>query len=688
MLALSLFSTLHLGVAMVVAFMAVIHIGMWFALRSEQANLWVGLSFAGFALLDAALAGSSIASGGELGPVSLWLVATIPTALLLPYVLLRTVWSVLALPLGRVRQWISWGVVVLVLPEAVNVVRLIATDHPAAASWEASRYDFLWAAVPYQLALATVGGVWLIEAARCLSSMPTIAKLALVANVPAVCITGREVMMFLGVIEGPTWIGLTGLPLAVFASGALVARHVKMVRDAAQPQTVDERYRRVYQLGRGGMGEVWLGVRHGAGGFRRFVVLKRIRLDGESSEAMARFVAEARVAARLHHPNIVAVHDFGRFADGTGETGWFIVMEYLAGASLYDILHRAYEEQVAIPPEVIVGLGEAILRGLDCAHGHGVLHRDISPDNVIVTFDGAVKLLDFGIAKDTRAAGPALTGAGDIPGGSAFMTVPGGVAGKRRYLAPERLIGQEAVVESDLYSLALVLLELFGVDVPETGADMAGTLEPLRDAGLRAPAGLEPLLGRALASHPKQRFRSAAAMGAELRAVAMGLPSVDLGTWVRALCPKRYEVARRLAELDKPKAEAVEAVFREVAAPTVEVSPARPGERPEAEDDDVEAAAAAAEMEQGGTPRRSRRGTDPGLAERIADRLIAVGPKVDIPVAPSAPRPVRTEPDDRDGGPPARPARSATAELAPDAPPSRVPTATAMPRRARTVPDR
>ena len=378
MLALSLFSTLHLGVAMVVAFMAVIHIGMWFALRSEQANLWVGLSFAGFALLNASLAGSSVASGGELGPISLWLVATIPTALLLPYVLVRTVWSVLDLPMGRIRRAVSFAAIALVLPEVVNVIRLLATDHPAATSWESSRYGFPWAAIPYQIALAGVGAVWIVEAWRCLSSMPTIAKLALIAVAPAVCITGREVLMFAGLIDGPTWIGMTGLPLSVFASGALVARHVKMVRDAAQPQGVDERYRRVYQLGRGGMGEVWLGVRHGAGGFRRFVVLKRIRLDGESSEAMARFVAEARVAARLHHPNIVAVHDFGRFGDGTGDSGWFIVMEYLAGASLYDVLHRAYEEQVAIPPEVIVSIGENILRGLDCAHGHGVLHRDIS----------------------------------------------------------------------------------------------------------------------------------------------------------------------------------------------------------------------------------------------------------------------------------------------------------------------
>ena len=320
-----------------------------------------------------------------------------------------------------------------------------------------------------------------------------------------------------------------------------------------------------------------------------------------------------------------------------------------------------------------------------------------------MTFDGAVKLLDFGIAKDTRAEGPALTGAGDIPGGSGFMTVPGGVAGKRRYLAPERLIGQDAVVESDLYSMALVLLELFGVDVPDTGADMAGTHEPLREAGLRAPAGLEPLLARALSSHPKQRFRNAAAMGAELRAVAMGLPSVDLGAWVRELCPKRYEVARRLAELDKPKADAVEAVFRDVAAPTVEVSPARPerlgrdagGEEPDTSPDGSAAAEEGTAgalpglpTAPGGVPRRSKRGTDPGLAERIADRLVAVGPKVEIPVAPSAPARTDVEGPRRPGFPAGPKPPAKTAELPADAPPSRVPTATAMPKRARTVPDR
>lgn len=622
MLALSLFSTLHMGLAMVAAFMGLIHIGMWMALRTERANLWVGLSFGGFALVDASLAGSSMAAGGELGSPRWWLLVTIPTALVVPYLLLRTVWSVLDLPVGKVRKAIAWSLIVLVLPEAINVLRLVITDHPSAASWESSRYDFPWAAIPYQLALVGVGIVWITEAYRCLSSVPTIAKLALAAVLPALVVNVREALVFVGALDGPTWVGFIGLPLAMFASAALVARHVKMVRDAAQPVTVDERYRRVYQLGRGGMGEVWLGVRHGAGGFRRFVVLKRIRLDGQSDEAMARFVAEARVAARLHHPNIVAVHDFGRF-DAGGDSGWFIVMEYLAGASLYDILHAAYEEQVAVPPEVIVAVGVLTLRGLECAHSHGVLHRDISPDNVIVTFDGAVKLLDFGIAKDTRSTGPFMTGAGDAPG-IGFMTVPGGVAGKRRYLAPERLIGDEAVAESDLYSLALVMLELFGVDIPDTGADLAGSAEPLRNAGLRAPAGLEPWLAKALAGSTGQRFRSATSMLAELRAVALGLPAVDLGMWVRQLCPKRYEVARRLGDLDKPQADAVEAVFRDVASPTVQVSPARPGERP-------------------------------GVAEQLVDRLVAVGPKVEIPItgaapraattAPDAPKPVRTIPD-------------------------------------------
>ncbi|MBL4685518.1 MAG: serine/threonine protein kinase [Nannocystaceae bacterium] len=382
---------------------------------------------------------------------------------------------------------------------------------------------------------------------------------------------------------------------------------------------MDQRYRRVFQLGRGGMGEVWLGVRHGAGGFRRFVVLKRIRLDGQSDEAMARFVAEARVAARLHHPNIVAVYDFGRFDAGGDASGWFIVMEYLAGASLYDVLRRAYQEQVAVPPEVILAVGIGVLRGLECAHGHGVLHRDVSPDNVIITFEGAVKLLDFGIAKDTHAAEQAPSDGDPFPVGG-FMTVPGGVAGKRRYLAPERVVGDSASAESDLYSLALVMLELFGCQLPDTGADVAGTPTPLSDAGLGPPEGLDDVLSRALSSHPKRRFRSAGAMAAALRRVAVTLPAVELGPWVRELCPSRYEIARRLGKLETPDADAVEAVFRDIALPTVEVSPPQPGARP-------------------------------GAVEALVDRLVAVGPKIDVPPEPAVqtprtqvqpPKPTRT----------------------------------------------
>lgn len=563
LLALTPYSTLHVSIATVAGVLAILHLVLWVALRHERAHAWVSASLAGFAVFDLGLAGSSVAARGELGAAAPWLLLTVPTALLLPLALLRTVWSVLDLPVVGPRRALAWMVLFLVLPGAVHLLWLVLSADPSAVSWEATRYRSGWPALPYLAALWILGFTWLVEALRVRKTHGFVAWAALAAAVPALGLVVREALVVGGVLEGPTGIGLAGLPLALFASATMVGRYVSAVREASTTEEADARYQRLFRLGRGGMGEVWLGMRRGEGGFRRFLVLKRIRTDVGGEDLMARFWAEARVAARLHHPNVVAVHDFGRV-----EGGWFIVMEYLAGASLYDLLCRAYDEQVALPPEVIVRVAEKVCRGLECAHTHGVLHRDVSPDNVIVTFDGEVKVLDFGIAKESHRrdeveGDPSLRAAT-----SSHETAAGGIAGKRRYLAPERLVGEPAVIESDIFSVAVVMLELFGVDIPAEGASLAGAPAPMSDAGLSAPGGIEAVLRRALSPHPKQRPRSAGAFADELAAVAAELPPIDLGGFVRRMFAERYAASRKLEALPDPTPEDVTALLLDVSPPT------------------------------------------------------------------------------------------------------------------------
>jgi serine/threonine-protein kinase len=570
LLALTPFSILHLSLAAMAVVLGLLHLAMWLGLRHEGAHKWVALSLAGYAAFDLTLAGSSASADDSLGPIWIWLAAAVPIALLLPLWLLRACWAVLDLPVNRPRRLVLVLAVLLMLPEATHGVWRLASGE--AVSWEQIRYGSAFVAIPYLAATSLVGLVWIVEGWRCRRTMGFTAWAAMSIAIPGACLVVREGLKFAGVVGGATGVGLTALPLVLFASASMVGRYIKAVREAATSSEADARYLRLHQLGKGGMGEVWLGMRRSEGGFQRWVVLKRIRVDVAAEELLARFWAEARVAARLHHPNVVSVHDFGKF-DG----GWFIVMEYLAGPSVFDLLLHAYDAQQAIPPEVIVAVGEQTCRGLDCAHVHGVLHRDVSPDNVLVTFDGVVKVVDFGIAKEADRREAEQPGSTDA---SVAHTVPGGIAGKRRYIAPERLAGDPAVPESDVYSVALMLLEMFGVPLPACGADLAGAPAPLTDAGLHAPAGIEAVLCRALAPHPKQRYRSALEMADELREVSRELEPVDLGAYMRGCFSARFAASKKLSDLDAPTADEVGRLMTDLAPPVEITETSRPASVP------------------------------------------------------------------------------------------------------------
>ena len=205
------------------------------------------------------------------------------------------------------------------------------------------------------------------------------------------------------------------------------------------------RYQVLGRLATGGMAEVWLARSVGIAGFEKLVVLKTILPELASNpQFVAMFVNEARLAAMLSHPNCVQIFDLGQEGDCL-----YIAMEYLEGFSLARVLKRAKEKRVSIGEPLIARIIMDAASGLDYAHRlkdregrHvGPVHRDVSPDNLLVGFSGQVKVVDFGIAK---AATPALL---------ATVTAAGMVKGKHGYIAPEYLLGLPLDGRADVFAL-------------------------------------------------------------------------------------------------------------------------------------------------------------------------------------------------------------------------------------------
>ncbi|MEO7836471.1 MAG: serine/threonine-protein kinase [Acidimicrobiales bacterium] len=268
------------------------------------------------------------------------------------------------------------------------------------------------------------------------------------------------------------------------------------------------RYRLGALLGRGGMAEVY--EAHDEL-LDRPVAVKMLRPDmAANPEVRSRFEIEARSAARLHHPNVVSVFD-------TGEDGGdpYLVMELLPGESLAD---RVGKEGVA--PEWLCRVAGDVLAALGAAHDAGLVHRDVKPANVLLTAAGQAKVADFGIAKSIEAVGGDLTSTGMLLGTPA-------------YLAPERIDGEPATPQSDLYSLGVVLYEaLAGVKpfVGNTPMAMASAIVTLPAPSLDVVRpGLEPRLvaavERAMAKDAADRPATAAEMAADL-----GLTASEDGT--------------------------------------------------------------------------------------------------------------------------------------------------------------
>lgn len=309
----------------------------------------------------------------------------------------------------------------------------------------------------------------------------------------------------------------------------------------------------VKALGRGGMGEVFLARRrdHPADGN---LVLKRLRPElAETPEFKKRLLFEAQVASRIVHPNLVRFLEFGR----VGQCD-YLVMEHVAGFSLKRLLDHAFEHDQPPPMEVALSVVEGILEGLSAMHRavdesgaeRPILHRDVTPANVIVTHDGRPVLIDFGIAKDVL--GPAITQMGKVIG-----TV--------RYMAPEHRRGEFIEPSADVFSVSMILFELLTARHP--WPPMFGMRELLRtvfdppevDEVVRAriPEAVLPIVLRGLECDAKRRFPDAPAMLAALReAGALGAPpEAALRAWLASAAIEADEALAGLVvdtQLDAP----------------------------------------------------------------------------------------------------------------------------------------
>ncbi|MGW4492496.1 Stk1 family PASTA domain-containing Ser/Thr kinase [Streptomyces sp. NPDC004376] len=279
-----------------------------------------------------------------------------------------------------------------------------------------------------------------------------------------------------------------------------------------EPRRLGGRYELGHVLGRGGMAEVYLAHDTRLG---RTVAVKTLRADlARDPSFQARFRREAQSAASLNHPAIVAVYDTGEdYIDGVSIP--YIVMEYVDGSTLRELLHSGRK----LLPERSMEMTIGILQGLEYAHRNGIVHRDIKPANVMLTRNGQVKVMDFGIARAMGDAG--MT-----------MTQTAAVIGTAQYLSPEQAKGEQVDARSDLYSTGCLLYELLTVRPPFVGdSPVAVAYQHVREEP-QPPSVFDPeitpemdaIVLKALVKDPNYRYQSADEMRQDIEACLDGQP--------------------------------------------------------------------------------------------------------------------------------------------------------------------
>jgi eukaryotic-like serine/threonine-protein kinase len=306
------------------------------------------------------------------------------------------------------------------------------------------------------------------------------------------------------------------------------------------------RYEVIERIGVGGMAEAFRARARGPGGYQRELIIKRILPHlADSGDFVRGFVDEAKILGMLNHPNIVGVYDFGVDQDGHH----YLALEYLDGAPLVDILIRLTEEETMMPLGVAAYIAREVCHGLSAAHtltdldGNrlNIVHRDVTPSNIMTTRSGSVKLLDFGVARI---------------GLHASVSQHGYIKGKAGYLAPEQVRGEPIDARVDLFALGVVLYEmlclehLFHVDDQSMASAVYRILEmpiPLPSTVRKEiPPALENVVMKALCRDRDQRYGAAAEMARDLDSVVAdsGLRPADMASFFAqfaALRPNRSD---------------------------------------------------------------------------------------------------------------------------------------------------
>jgi beta-lactam-binding protein with PASTA domain len=276
------------------------------------------------------------------------------------------------------------------------------------------------------------------------------------------------------------------------------------------PTVLGERYEIGGVLGRGGMAEVHRGRDLRLG---REVAVKVLRSDlARDPSFQVRFRREAQASASLNHPAIVAVYDTGEDRTALGATP-YIVMEYVEGETLRDVLRR----EGPLAPERAMSLAADICGALDFSHRNGIVHRDVKPGNVMITPQGSVKVMDFGIARA-------------VSDSAATMTSTAAVIGTAQYLSPEQARGEGVDARSDVYSMGCMLYELVTGAPPFTGdSPVAVAYQHVREdpklpssINPRVPPELDAILLKAMSKNPANRYQSAADMRTDLQRALAG----------------------------------------------------------------------------------------------------------------------------------------------------------------------
>jgi serine/threonine protein kinase len=278
-------------------------------------------------------------------------------------------------------------------------------------------------------------------------------------------------------------------------------------------------YRITGKLGTGGMGIVYEAEDTHLG---RRVALKFLSDDhAEDPDATRRFRREAETIALLNHPAICTIYDLGEH-----EGRAFIAMECVNGVNL-----KQYMARKTLATAEVVDIALQITRALEAAHVKGIVHRDIKPGNVMVSDDGSIKVLDFGLARRFRGVEPAPAGMDGLDG----STIPGRPLGTANYMAPERILQLPLDPRSDLFSLGVVIFEMATGRLPFAGASPSETVtnvldnEPplLTTLSPERPKALEKIVTRLLAKRASERFQSSADLHKALE--PLGAPPTGLG---------------------------------------------------------------------------------------------------------------------------------------------------------------